>query len=153
MASKLAQSIRAARRAAGLTQEQLGRRLGLKGRAVYRWENDAAAPSKRNRNALVVALQAVRPDVAAWLSTAIAEAEGSAPAAPAEPAAPPIDEAAVLEYALFTMADELDLPARRVRGALKRFLENLRAGKLTLESTERRLEEWIARHDDPTVEP
>jgi transcriptional regulator with XRE-family HTH domain len=36
MQTDLAVAIRESRRAAGLTQEQLGRRLGLRGRAVYR---------------------------------------------------------------------------------------------------------------------
>jgi transcriptional regulator with XRE-family HTH domain len=140
--SKLAQSIRWARRSAGLTQEQLGRRVGLKGRAVFRWEGDQAVPSKKNRIALVTALRAVNPEVAARLEQAII-VDGTQPAA-AAPAPSAVDEIAVVEHAVFTMADELDLPPRRVRHALRRLVKRLRADKLTLDATERRLEEWIA---------
>jgi hypothetical protein len=42
------------------------------------------------------------------------------------------------------MADELDLPPRRVRHALRRLVNRLRADKLTLEAAEQRLDEWIA---------
>ncbi len=144
MRSKLAQSIRAARRSIGLTQEQLGGRLGLKGRAVYRWERDDAVPTQRNQRALVTAIQAVNPQVAAWLSAQMATARGGENASPAAPAPPPVDEAAVLRHAIFVMADDLDLPPRRVRGSLRRLLKHLGEAKLTMESTERRLEEWIA---------
>jgi len=139
--SKLAQSIRWARRSAGLTQVQLGKRLGLEGRAVYRWERDQAVPSKRNRAALVTALRAVNVEVATWLERAMAT-DGNQPAA--APAPPPVDEVAVVEHAVFTMADELDLPPRRVRHALRRLVRRLRENQVTLEVTEKRLDEWIA---------
>lgn len=138
--SKLAQSILWARRSVGLTQEQLGRRVGLKGRAVFRWERDQAVPSKKNRAALVTALRAVNPEIAARLEQAIAM-DGQQPVAPAP--APPVDEVAAIELAVFTMADELDLPPRRVRHALRRLVSRLRADKLTLDATEKRLDEWI----------
>jgi hypothetical protein len=66
----------------------------LKGRAVYRWERDESAPSKRNRAAL---------------------------------------------------ADELDLPPRRARGALKRLVVRLSAANPTLDAVRKGLEEWIQR--------
>lgn len=138
--SYLAQSIRWARHSAGLTQEQLGLRLGLKGRAVVRWERDYAVPSKKHREALVNALRAVKPEAAAHLEKAIAIDGGQHIAA--APAPPPIDEVAVLESAVFTMADELDLPPRRVRQALQRAVKRLRAEKMTMDATEKRLEEW-----------
>ena len=60
------------------------------------------------------------------------------------PAPPPVDELAVVEHAVYAMADELDLPPRRVRHALRRVIKRLRADKLTLDTTENRLDEWIA---------
>jgi transcriptional regulator with XRE-family HTH domain len=138
--SHVAQSIRWARRSAGLTQEQLGRRVGLKGRAVFRWERDQAVPSKKNRAALVTALRAVNPEIAARLEQVIVPGANQ----PATPPPPPVDEGAVIEHAVFTMADELDLPPRRVRHALRRLVKRLRADKLTLDATEKRLDEWIA---------
>jgi transcriptional regulator with XRE-family HTH domain len=59
--SRLAQAIRRARHAAGLTQEQLASGSGLKGRAVYRWERADSSPTNRQRRALVLAIQAVNP--------------------------------------------------------------------------------------------
>jgi transcriptional regulator with XRE-family HTH domain len=149
MSSTLAQSIRRARLAAGLTQNQLGMRMGLKGRAVSRWERDDSAPKKRYRGALVAVIRAVNTTAADELVRALAIAEGkgvmpSPAAVAAAPVAAPPNGAAALELALFRMADELDLPPRRLRGPLLRLLERLRAGNLTLESAKEHLEHWIA---------
>jgi len=58
----------------------------------------------------------MRPDISAWLASVIASlTEGAAASsAAAQPSAPAIDEAAVVQHAIFTLADELDLPARRI---------------------------------------
>jgi len=67
------------------------------------------------------------------------------PAGERAPAAPePIRGPAAIELALFSMADELDLPARRVRDSLMRLLRRLREVNVTLEVAQRQLEEWIA---------
>ena len=145
--SKLASAILHARRAAGLTQEQLGRRIGLKGRAVHRWERDLSEPTKRNRAALVTALTAAKPEIGAWFAHAMASAtEAPKEPAAAVPAAPPAPSAAdVLERAVFGLADELDLPPRRARGALKRLVTRLREAQLSLDAVQGLLEGWIAR--------
>jgi transcriptional regulator with XRE-family HTH domain len=145
--SKVAIAIVQARRAAGLTQDQLGQRVGLTGRAVHRWERDEAAPSKRHRAALVNAFNAARPDLGTWFSQSVASAtappkEATAPIA-ATPSTPSGPEA--FERAVFTFADELDLPPRRARGALKRLVARLREVNVSLDTTEKLLEEWIAR--------
>jgi transcriptional regulator with XRE-family HTH domain len=145
--AKPGRSIREARRAAGLTQEHLGRRLGLKGRAIYRWERDEAAPTARHRRALVQEIQAVNPEAAAKLRAALdarpADAkQGNIPQAPAPP--PARSAAEVLELAVLRMADELDLAARRVRRPLGRLLERLRASDVSLEAAQKELELWIA---------
>jgi transcriptional regulator with XRE-family HTH domain len=146
MSSKLAPAIRTARRAAGLTQQELGMRLGLKGRAVYRWERDASAPAKARRKALVGAIEAVNRDAAAQLAAAFAEA--IAPAAAAAPAPPPtpapLSGPLALELAIFSMADELDLPPRRLRAALMKLLERMRQANISFEVCERQLAAWSA---------
>ena len=144
MHSQLAQEIRNARRAAGLTQAQLGTRLGLKGRAVYRWERDASSPTKRHRQALVLAIQAVNPAAANALATFFTCAvEGGAASAVVQPVAQPVvDAAAVLESAIYQAADELDLSARQLRVALARLFARLRQASLTLESAGRQIEQW-----------
>ncbi len=147
MRSKVAQSIRNARRAAGLTQTQLGQRLGLKTSAVYRWEADTSVPTKHHRRALVTAFNAIDPAAAAALQATLAsEVEGADAGAASVAELPPagINGRASLELAVFAMADELDLPPRRVRGSLVRLLERLREANFTLETAQGQLGAWSA---------
>ena len=149
MRKKLGQVIRNARRSVDLTQTELGKRLGLKGSAIYRWETDESAPTRRHQRALVVAIQAVRPGAEAPLAAAFAALrtkEGSAPAATVPQALPtsPTPTADVLELAVLRMADELDLPARRLRRPLLRLLARLREGQFALDSAEQQIERWVS---------
>jgi transcriptional regulator with XRE-family HTH domain len=146
--SKFGQSIREARRAAGLTQHQLGMRLGLKGRAISRWERADNTPTKRNLKALVTAINAVDQSAASKLASAMgSDPRATALAIPAAeaPIPAPIGEPATFELAIFSMADELDLPPRRIRGALARLLKRLRTTHLSLEDTQHQLDAWIAK--------
>jgi transcriptional regulator with XRE-family HTH domain len=143
MRSKLAQTIRNARRTAGLTQQQLGMRLGLTGRAVSRWERSDSAPTQRHRAALVMAIKAVDVSAAASLAAALSGETVVDPASAPVRSQPAVDAASALEHAIYAMADELDLPARRIRGALARLLQRLRRTDMSLETTERLLESWI----------
>jgi transcriptional regulator with XRE-family HTH domain len=149
MPVKFGQSIRGARRAAGLTQAQLGMRVGLKGRAISRWDRDDNTPTRRNRKALVTAINAVNQDAGAKLAAAIASDEPPTKTAAAVPAAqpivPPISGAVLFEHAIFGMADELDLPPRRIRGALVRLLKRLGEQDVSLDMALRQLETWIMR--------
>jgi hypothetical protein len=116
---------------------------------VYRWETNESAPTRRHQRALVVAIQAVRPGAEAPLVAAFAALRtkpGSAPAAttPQPLPASPTQAADVLELAVLRLADELDLPARRLRRPLLRLLARLREGKLTLETTEQHIERWVS---------
>lgn len=137
----MANAIIGARRASGLTQAQLGQRIGLKGRAIWRWERDESAPSKRNQAALVTALTSLNPSLGEWFLKATATApEEPKPATVAAPSA-----AEVLERAVFAFADELDLPARRARGALKRLIAQFTAANLSVDVAQKLLAEWIQR--------
>jgi transcriptional regulator with XRE-family HTH domain len=146
MRSKVAQAIRNARLACGLTQVQLGRRLDLKGRAVYRWERDDSAPRRRHRAALVTAIQAVNPNAATALAAVFASESGSAAApiagAPIAAAPPAIDPKLALELSVFAFADELDVPARRLRRALVRLHQRWRETNITFDVAQRYLEGW-----------
>lgn len=150
MRSTLAQAIRAARRASGLTQHQLGLRLGLKGRAIYRWERDDSAPRRARQAALVTIIHGVNPPAAAALAAVFARhskqgraAAATAAAASAPPAAPPpVDTKQVFALALFALADELDVPARRVRTALAQSLRRWREANITAEMAEHYLQAW-----------
>ncbi len=150
MRSTLAEAIRTARLASGLTQEQLGRKLGLKGRAVYRWERDASAPRRRHRGELVTAINAVNQAAATTLATVFAsEAQGrrsaalGAPAYSPAPAPPVIDRRLTLELAVFAMAQDLDVPARRLRSGLIKLIKQTRAASITLDAVQRHLEEQL----------
>jgi transcriptional regulator with XRE-family HTH domain len=150
MRSPLARAIRDARLSLRLTQDQLGMRLGLKGRAVYRWERGVSAPTRRHQRALLTAVQAIDPSLAAKLQAELVssarQAQGLGPPAPAPP--PPVPAKptgpVALELAVFAAADELDLTPRRLRAALVKLCARLMEGGFSLESAQRQLEVWIA---------
>lgn len=138
----MARAIRMARRATGLTQAALGKRLGLKDRAVYRWECADAVPSRRRLGELVTAIQAIDPSAAARLATELASAAASEgkKVAPALIVPSPIPAPISLELAMFSLAEDLELAPRRVRSALVPFLKRLRAANVSVEVAEQVLE-------------
>jgi transcriptional regulator with XRE-family HTH domain len=144
MRSSLARAIREARLAAGLTQEQLGSRLRLKGRAVYRWERDESVPRRRHRAALVTAIHQVNPAAGEALAVALANVSKRSlrlVQVPAPVVAPPaIDTKLSFELGLFAFAEELDVPARRARAAMARLHRRWREGGVTFETAERHLQ-------------
>jgi transcriptional regulator with XRE-family HTH domain len=137
-----------AKQAAGLTQTELGLRLGLKGRAIYRWERDDSAPTRRHHRALVAALHGLDAQLISDLTSALGSSKRNARSAPVPAApvlqAPAISPATAFELCLFRLADELDVPPRRVRAPLSRFLQRTRAAKLTLEAITQQLDTMIA---------
>jgi DNA-binding XRE family transcriptional regulator len=148
--SPLAGAIRTARQAAGLTQDALGQRIRLKGRAIYRWERDDCRPNRFSRRQLLQAIAMENKDAAAKLEAVFARLGkrgvlSQVPAAlPASAPVPqPVVPRAVVELGVFTMADELDLPARRVRGSLVRLVRRMREAGLPMEVVQRELEGWI----------
>lgn len=145
MSDAVADAIARARKATTLTQIDLARRLGLRGRALSRWEAGKAEPSRRNLEALVTTLHALAPEAAITLKQTLIQ-HGKLPkppaAAPAQASAALVSRKLALERAVYAMADELDLPPRRARGALLRLLKRLQAADLTLEQTQRKLEAW-----------
>jgi transcriptional regulator with XRE-family HTH domain len=147
MPSQMALAIRSARRRARITQRHLAELVGLKGRAVSRWEKDEAKPTRRVRARLVHVLQTLHPEAATVLAESFATLERKGRPAPPPPqpvAPPPLTGAAALELALFKFADELDVPSRRARQAFARLLERLEGGNLTLASARQHLAEWAA---------
>jgi hypothetical protein len=133
--------------------------VGVKASAILRWEAGRSKPPPRRRPALVSAITALDPKVGAYLLAALnADAGIVAPGppqlAPAAGAAGPPTTAhastlaaqrSTVELLVYRMADELDLPPRRMRGALTRWLRSLRATGLSFEQTERELEAWLQR--------
>lgn len=142
MHSPLAKAIREARRAVRLTQEQLGRQLGLKGRAVHRWECAASIPRRNLRPLLIRAVQIRSEPAAAKLSAAfeshVARTKGLVPSpAPAAPTKPP--DSVALELAIFAAADELDRAPRRVRAAMLRLFVRVAEAGYSLDAARREL--------------
>jgi transcriptional regulator with XRE-family HTH domain len=143
MTTPLAQSIRSARAAVGLTQEQLAQRVGLKAQALYRWERGHPRPSKRNLSKLLDALSVLDGAVATRLKAEIdglrgARDEPSARAA--APAPPRMAPAHVVELVVSALADELDQTPRRARGALLRACKALQGAELSISDVQRELE-------------
>lgn len=162
MVTRLSQAIRAARLATRLTQKQLAARVGVKAAAVQRWEAGRNKPPPRRRPALAQAIAALDARVGARLQAALnADAGLVAPevalptAAPAAvssatapgPALPASAQQSSVELLVYRMADELDLPPRRMRGALLRLLRRLRAAGASLEDVERELGQAQQRAD------
>lgn len=145
MRSPLAIAIRQARLTVRLTQQQLGTRMGLKGRAVYRWERGDSLPRRRLRADLIRVIQLLSVDAATRLQAAFAAhdavAKGQVPAAlvPPPPPAKPSGPVA-LELAVFAMADELDLAPRRLRSALIRLFARVAEAGYSLDSARREVE-------------
>jgi hypothetical protein len=134
------------------------------GQAIYRWEGNHSRPRPRQQTALVAAIGALNPAIAAELAKLFATDPGSArpkssaatsggvvPQTAADNASSSahapgqLDPATTLELALLRMADELDVPPRRLRDATQRFLETLGAAHFSTEGAHRAIVEWAAR--------
>lgn len=145
----LAAALREARHQVDLTQEEFGKKIGLKDRAVYRWERGESKPSPLNRRMLLNLIGPMNQQAAAKLKEAFAAFDKSsaveAPPLPAPAAAvvPVTVPRALLEQSVFAMADELDLAPRRVRGALSRWLRRVGEANPAFDAIRSELDEWI----------
>ena len=133
MKGKHAQAIRTARTEAKLTQDELGMRIGLGGRAIYRWERGECGPTRRNRSALLTTISMLNAEAGKRLKDAFDGVLNTGPreAAPATP--PPSHEVAV-QLSLLAFAHQLDVPPGRMRAALVRFCQRLASTQLTMDS-------------------
>jgi DNA-binding XRE family transcriptional regulator len=150
MTSLHAIAIRSARTAAGLTQEELGQRIGLNGRAIYRWERSEFSPTRRNRSALVTAITLVNAEAGKGLRAAFSAPADAAPRTVVAPPAPTSHEVA-LQLGLLAFAHDLDLPPRRVRSALLRFCKRLENTGLTMDAARVGLERVLPDDDAPSI--
>jgi transcriptional regulator with XRE-family HTH domain len=138
------QAIRQARRTVGLTQEQLGQRLGLDGQSVYRWESATATPTKRRERTLIAVFQAIHPPTAAWLLSALTSARASeGKAVGAVVVGPQVPASAAVELAVYGLAEDLELAPRRVRAALVPFLKRLRSANIATDEAAQVLESLL----------
>ena len=142
-AKQRARAIRDARQAARLTQEQLAARIGVKASGIGRWERGQATPRKRNRRALIAAIRERHPSAGDQLAAALQGPPAATQPAPSAVVPPPPDPATLLQLAVFRMADELDLPPRRLRGPLLRLLTRLRRAELNIDDTRAFIEQWM----------
>lgn len=98
----IAAAVRRARRALGLSQAALGRKLGRTSIAISRWENGAVSPPPAKTRALVQLLRASAP----------ALADALAPALRAAPLVAPVDPEArrvQIEVAILRAAESADV--------------------------------------------
>jgi len=149
MVSSMAQAIRDARAAVGLTQERLAARLRLKARAVSRWEIDRSVPTSRSRAALVAIISEVNPKAGAALASAFASAVKQrgrfvvvAASPPPAVSPPPLDPKLAFELALFALAEELDVPPGRLRSGLARWQKRCLEANVSFEAAQRQIEGW-----------
>lgn len=152
MRSPVAHAIREARLTLRMTQEQLGRYVGLKAHAVYRWEAGYALPKRSAQRALVETVGLRSQQAAAQLKAAFEShlaRGGQAPPAPILAAAPAQPTGGLaLELAIFALADDLDLAPRRLRAALPKLLLRLAAAGYSIESARHEIEVRNAGRDN-----
>jgi DNA-binding XRE family transcriptional regulator len=136
----LGPAIWAARRVTMLTQDQLGKHVGVLGRTIHRWERGYRHPSPRHRRALLAAIQVLAPAEAPSLAIGL----GLASAPPESPAAPAAagSNTPTLELLLLRAADELDLSPRRLRATLSTLFAELSRAGLSLAAVQAKLEQW-----------
>lgn len=141
--SPLAEALRAARRATGLTQGELGQRIGLDGQAVYRWERDENMPTPLHQRRVWEVIGSLHVEAAVALEAVMVQETKQAllTAVPTSesPRIPSDLAGGLVEQGLFSMADELDISPRRLRSALQRWLGQLREKNLTLEVVQREI--------------
>ncbi len=126
-----------ARRRVRLTQAQLGALVGVKWRAVSRWEISKATPTKAKMGKLVAGLERYDAATARTLAQALGVEVALAPPPPA-----PVSEA--LRAAVLRLADDLDVSPGRARKAVAALLERTRAAHFTVEGAAADLAAWIA---------
>jgi transcriptional regulator with XRE-family HTH domain len=144
----LGERLREAREALGWTLVDLSEETGIPLRSLSRWENGGARPNGKSAVDLIKAYLKLDPDVAHALAAAmdipLDPHIGRPVAAPAPPAAPPPPVAPppsidTFDAATLLTADALGLPPARLRAALVKLVLLWRAGGLTLDEVQRRL--------------
>jgi DNA-binding XRE family transcriptional regulator len=116
--------LRTARRRCGLTQGELAQKVGVSWRSVYRWEGGRSRPRARHWEAYLRALVQLDPLVAEWLVTRLNVPLPPGVVLPRPLRIPGVPlAAAAFDLALFRAAEELDVPAARLRRAFLQVLE------------------------------
>jgi transcriptional regulator with XRE-family HTH domain len=151
MDRKLGRAILAARRAARLTQHELGERVGVHAHTVRRWEWEEASPTRANRTALIAAIYALNAATSGELAQAFGaqelEVATEARVASTGGATPVAAESHALQAAdatLLKMADDVDAAPRRIRSGVLELLKRMRASNLSIEALEQQLERQLA---------
>jgi transcriptional regulator with XRE-family HTH domain len=151
-ARPLGDQLREARESLGWTLVELAEETGIALRSLSRWENGGARPNIASCARLIAAFMKLDPDIGHALAAAMdipldprvgRPVVDVAPPAPAPvPAAPPPAPPAIDTFEASTRltADALGVTPERLHAALARLVLLWRAGGLTLEEVQRRLE-------------
>jgi transcriptional regulator with XRE-family HTH domain len=138
--SDAARALRAARRGLGLSQGELGARVGYSGRHLCRWEGDEIEVAWQAREPLLAALA----NAPLEHRTALRRALGLPEAAPnlgtndgamksGNASGTKVDEAASLDGLLYAAAEDLDVSPKRLRATFARLLAELLRTGMSLE--------------------
>jgi transcriptional regulator with XRE-family HTH domain len=133
-------AIRAARRAAGLTVVELAARTGVSRATLTRWEaGRVAVHGGGGLRAVVAVIRSANAEQGRVLGQAL----GLVPRAArtVDPAAAP----SVLEFALYRVADAIDVPAGRLRWAIEEMARATREAGGTLDDLERSCRDGAAK--------
>lgn len=129
-----AQAVCNARAETGLTQRELGRRIGLSGRAISRWEQGVGSSTRRNRAALVMAISLVNAEAGERLKAAFEAATPDAAPREVAPEPAPASHDVSVKLSLLALVHQLDVPVGRVRTALVQFCKELSRTQLTVDA-------------------
>ena len=129
-----------ASRALGVTQEELGRRIGVSRRSIVRWTADSGGYPSYYGPHLARAVFPRDPALAARIAGREKETlESLGLVSPAPPPPPPEPPAHMADLVVCAAADALDVSPRAVRPALYAAFRRAREAGLTLEQVEKML--------------
>jgi transcriptional regulator with XRE-family HTH domain len=142
----LGESLRSTRRTAGLSQDDVARRLDVCRDVVSRWESGGALPRAESRRRLVAFARSSEG------SAALRVALGDAPATPPGPPALSAEERkSRIDDALLRAAEELDVRSRALRFAIDRVLRVAADAGLSLGEARDLIGAPVARRDAPVA--
>src|SRR5437763_1956839 len=113
----VADALKKARARTALEQAELGARVGVSGRTIYRWEHGRTAPRAAQLKTVAEALRGLDATAAAAFTKAVGVV-----LAPQDTDARAAGRRSAFESATYLAADALDVPAAKLRSVLRSWL-------------------------------